>query len=111
MFQDLDAMSCALHRLLGIRRRCGPGGKPTTSADAWLCASPTCVVQLVPQALEETLSKHTPLHPPGHMSPGECGLDCAPRSQSLVSFFWGTMLSSAPAAYPLAFGTSLLTEI
>lgn len=89
MFQDLDALSCALHRLLGIRRRCGPGGKPTTSADAWLCASPTCVVQLVPQALEETLSKHTPLLPPGHMSPRECGLDCDTQTPKLSFLLLG----------------------
>lgn len=108
MFQDLNAMSGALHRLLGIRRRCGPGGKPTTSADAWLSASPTCVVQLVPQALEETLSKHTPLLPPGHMSLSAVCIVTL-RPQSLVSFFWGPILSPAPVAYPSAiyFGTSL----
>lgn len=63
-----------LHRLLGTRRHCGSGGKPTTSADAWLSASPTCVVQLVLKALEETRSKHTPLLPGPHVT--QCSLDC-----------------------------------
>lgn len=101
MFQDWDAVSGALRRLLGTRRRCGSGGKPTTSADAWLSASPTCVVQLVLKALEETLSKHTPLLPPGHMSLGALWI-VMPRPQTLVSFLWDTTLSPALGRLPLS---------
>lgn len=109
MFQDWDAVSGALHRLLGTRRRADQvGSPPDQRMDAWLSASPTCVVQLVLKALEETLSKHTPLLPPGHMSPSAVWI-VTPRPQTLVFFLWDEICHLLWVVCPSAiyFGTSL----
>lgn len=66
-----------------------------------------------PRLWRKPLASTHPYFPRATCRPGIAVWIVTPRPQSLVSFFWGTILSSAPVAYSSAiyFGTSLLTEL